>query len=156
MPNENLYLVSWGINSRHKKWSRPFVACPPNDDLKISLQPTCSSKSHKYDKHDKITCSFPLLLVPPGKPVHQAIHYLMTNFGPLFDHYLTQDHQEFGKKVGFWTKILLIWLFLKSATGNEERGMRLTIYHKILDNEQFGAGFIEDNSFLWFLTPVIF
>ena len=33
--------------------------------------------------------------------------------------------------------------------------MRLTIYHKILDNEQFeGAEFIDDNSFLWFLTPV--
>ena len=33
--------------------------------------------------------------------------------------------------------------------------MRLTIYHKILNNEQFeGAEFIDDNSFLWFLTPV--
>ena len=33
--------------------------------------------------------------------------------------------------------------------------MRLTIYHKILDNEQFeGAEFIDDNSFLWSLTPV--
>ena len=39
--------------------------------------------------------------------------------------------------------------------GNGERGMRLTIYHEILHSEQFeGAEFIDDNSFLWFLTPV--
>ena len=41
--------------------------------------------------------------------------------------------------------------------GNEngERGMRLTIFHEILHSEQFeGAEFINDNSFLWFLTPV--
>ena len=38
--------------------------------------------------------------------------------------------------------------------GNGERGMRLTIFHKILHSEQFeGAEFIDDNSFLWFLTP---
>ena len=37
--------------------------------------------------------------------------------------------------------------------GNRERGMRLTISHKILHREQFeGAEFIDDNSFLWFLT----
>ena len=34
--------------------------------------------------------------------------------------------------------------------------MRLTIYHEILDSEQFeGAEFIDGNSFLWCLTPVI-
>ena len=33
--------------------------------------------------------------------------------------------------------------------GNEEQGMRLTIYHEILHSEQFeGAEFIDDNSFL--------
>ena len=38
---------------------------------------------------------------------------------------------------------------------NGERGMRLTIFHEILHSEQFGgAEFIDDNSFLWFLTPV--
>ena len=39
--------------------------------------------------------------------------------------------------------------------GNGERGMRFTIFHEILHSEQFeGAEFIDDNSFLWFLTPV--
>ena len=33
--------------------------------------------------------------------------------------------------------------------GNGERGMSLTIFHKILHSEQFeGAEFIDDNSFL--------
>ena len=32
--------------------------------------------------------------------------------------------------------------------------MRLTIFHEILHSEQFeGAEFIDDNNFLWFLTP---
>ena len=39
---------------------------------------------------------------------------------------------------------------------NVERGMRLTIYHKILYSEQFEAAeFIDGNSFLWFLTMLI-
>ena len=39
--------------------------------------------------------------------------------------------------------------------GNGERGMRSTIFHKIFQSEQFeSAEFIDDNSFLWFLTPV--
>ena len=48
----------------------------------ISLQPICSSKSHKCDKYDKTTykispyCQFP-------QPDHQAIHCPVTNFGPL-------------------------------------------------------------------------
>ena len=92
----------------HKKWFKPFVAYPPYDDIKISPQPICSSKPHKHDNYDKLTNSFPLLPVPPSKPVHQAIHYPMANFGPLFDHYLTQGHQELGNKVGVWTKILPI------------------------------------------------
>ena len=38
--------------------------------------------------------------------------------------------------------------------GNGERGMSLIIYHEILHSEQLeGAEFIDDNSFLWFLTP---
>ena len=46
-------------------------------------------------------------------------------------------------------------LSLKRGTGNGEWGTRLTIFHKILHSEQFeGAEFIDDNSFLWFLTPV--
>ena len=41
------------------------------------------------------------------------------------------------------------------GTGNGERGMRLTIYHKILQRVQFeGAEFIDGNSYLWFLRPV--
>ena len=43
----------------------------------------------------------------------------------------------------------------KQGMGNKEQGMRLTIYHEILHSEQSeGAEFIDDNSFLWFLTPV--
>ena len=35
--------------------------------------------------------------------------------------------------------------------------MRLIIYHEILHSEQFEvAEFIDDNNFLWFLTPVFF
>ena len=56
-----------------------FVACPLYDVFKIFPKSIGSSKSHKYDNYDKIT----LLLVPPGKPVHQAIHYPTTNFRPL-------------------------------------------------------------------------
>ena len=42
----------------------------------------------------------------------------------------------------------------EQRTGNGERGMKLTIYHEILHSEQFeGTEFIDDNSFLWFLTP---
>ena len=38
--------------------------------------------------------------------------------------------------------------------GNGERGMSLIIYHEILHSEQLeGAEFIDDNIFLWFLTP---
>ena len=38
--------------------------------------------------------------------------------------------------------------------GNGERRMRLTIFHETLHTEQFeGTEFIDDNSFLWFLTP---
>ena len=38
--------------------------------------------------------------------------------------------------------------------GNGEQRMRLTIFHKVLHSEQFeSAEFIDDNSFLWFLTP---
>ena len=33
--------------------------------------------------------------------------------------------------------------------------MRSAIYHEILHSEQFeGAEFIDDNNFMWFLTPV--
>ena len=40
--------------------------------------------------------------------------------------------------------------------GNGKQGMRLTIYQKILHSEQFEAAeFIDDNSFLWFLTMLI-
>ena len=58
---------------------------PPYDDFKIPPQPICSSKSHKYDNYKTIykAQSSPLLLVPLGKPVHQAIHYPTANFGPL-------------------------------------------------------------------------
>ena len=39
--------------------------------------------------------------------------------------------------------------------GNKEWEMRLTIYHETLHSEQFeGVEFIDDNSFLSFLTPV--
>ena len=57
------------------------MACPPYDDFKIFPQPTCSSKSHKYDNYDKTI--YKVLLVPPGKPVHQANHYPTANFRPL-------------------------------------------------------------------------
>ena len=64
--------------------NQPFVAWPSYDDFKIFPQPICSSKSHKYDNYDKTTYKVPpLLLVLPGKPVHQAIHYPTANFGPL-------------------------------------------------------------------------
>ena len=75
-------MVSQEVNSSPKKWSHPFVACSLYDDFKISLQPICSSKSHKCDKYDKTTykispyCQFP-------QPDHQAIHCPVTNFGPL-------------------------------------------------------------------------
>ena len=45
--------------------------------------PTCSSKAYKYDNYDKTKYQFPLLLDPPGKPDHQAIHCPTVNFGPL-------------------------------------------------------------------------
>ena len=39
--------------------------------------------------------------------------------------------------------------------GNREWGMMWTIYHDIFNSKQFeGAEFIDDNSFLWFLTTV--
>ena len=68
---------------------------------------------------------------------------------------LTQDLHIVNKD--FLGKQMVIF-----KKGNGERGtengeweMRLTIYHKILHSEQFeGAEFIDDNSFLWFLTPV--
>ena len=45
-------------------------------------------------------------------------------------------------------------LSLKRGTRNGERGMRLTIFHEILHSEQFeGTEFIDDDSFVWFLTP---
>ena len=54
--------------------------------------------------------------------------------------------------------LILIRLSLKKGmgngeqgmgTGNGERGVRLTIYHKLWHSEQFeGAEFIDDNSFL--------
>ena len=45
-------------------------------------------------------------------------------------------------------------LSLKSGTRNGEWGMRLTIFHEILHSEQFeGTEFIDDDSFVWFLTP---
>ena len=85
------------------------MACPSDVDLKIlpnlylqkskKFSPQSPSKSQKYDNYDKATCSFPLLLVTPGKPVQHAIHYPMTNFGPLFDHHLIQGQQEPGTKV---------------------------------------------------------
>ena len=75
-----------------KKWSQPLVVYPPPFDyLKISPQPICSLKSLKYDNYDKLTYSFPLLLVPPNKPVHQAIHYSMANFRPLLDPKVTRS-----------------------------------------------------------------
>ena len=38
--------------------------------------------------------------------------------------------------------------------GNGEWRMRLTIFHKILHREQYeGTEFIDDDSFVWFLTP---
>ena len=65
-------------------------------------QRLCSSKSYEYDNYDKKIRSFPLLLDPPGKIDHQAIHCPTANFGPLsrcsvtnailitvFDNYLT-------------------------------------------------------------------
>ena len=81
LPNENLYLVSGGVNSPNKVWSQPFLACPQYDDFS---QPICSSKSHKHNNYDKTIYKVPpLLLVLPGKPVHQTIHYPTVNFGPL-------------------------------------------------------------------------
>ena len=72
--------------------------------LKSPPQPICPSKSHKYDNYYKTTYK-----VPPDKPVHQAIHYPMANFGPLlkgsvpnpmlitaFDTYLT------SRSLGVW------------------------------------------------------
>ena len=44
-------------------------------------------------------------------------------------------------------------LSLKRGTRNGERGMRLTIFHEILHSEQFIDEFIDDDSFVWFLTP---
>ena len=61
----------------------PFVACPPYDGFKILpnlyappslINMTTMKRQHK---------NFLLLLVPPDKPVHQAIHYPTANFGPL-------------------------------------------------------------------------
>ena len=40
------------------------------------------------------------------------------------------------------------------VTGSGKREMRLAIYHEILHSERIEGGeFIDDNSFLWFLTP---
>ena len=39
------------VNSPHKKWSLPFIACSQYNNLKIS-KPIRSYKSHKYDNHD--------------------------------------------------------------------------------------------------------
>ena len=56
---------------------------------------------------------FPLLLFFPGKPAHHAIYCPTADFGPISTGsadpmlftavvtYLTQGHQEPGKKVGF-------------------------------------------------------
>ena len=82
----------------------------PCDDFKISPQPKCSSKSQKYDNYKTIykAQSSPLLLVPLGKTVHQAIHYSTVYFRPLlrgrfpnpmlitaFDTYLTPICETF-------------------------------------------------------------
>ena len=43
------------VSSPHEKCSQFFVDSPPYDDFKISPQPICFSKSHKYDKYNKTT-----------------------------------------------------------------------------------------------------
>ena len=65
-----------------KNGPNPLWLVPHNDD------------KYKNENYDQTTYSFPLLLVPPGKPVHQAIHHPMANFGPLFDHHFTPRSPE--------------------------------------------------------------
>ena len=76
-------MLSWAINFPNKKWSQPFDACPPYDDFKIFCKPPCSSKFHNMTTMIRQYTKFPLLLVSPGKPVYQPIHYPIANFRPL-------------------------------------------------------------------------
>ena len=44
------------MRGQHKNGPMPLkLAPPPSDNFKISPQPTCSSKSYKYDNYDKTT-----------------------------------------------------------------------------------------------------
>ena len=44
------------MRGQHKNGPMPLkLAPPPYDNFKISPQPTCSSKSYKYDNYDKTT-----------------------------------------------------------------------------------------------------
>ena len=52
--NENLYMVSQGVNSPNKKWFEPFVACP-----------------HMMTSLNEIMKSSPNLYVPPN-PINIA------------------------------------------------------------------------------------
>ena len=114
--------ISFLVNSPHKKCSHPVLACllpplppppPPCDEFKISPQPQCPSKSHKYNNYDKATCKvspycyFPQADLPTGlftapqltldNPRRaasltrcQSLHLILT---------LPQGHQELGNKV---------------------------------------------------------
>ena len=78
LPIENLYLVSRGIKSPHKK------SPPPYDDFKISPQPICSYRSHKYDNFYKTTYK-----VSPFSFFPQANLFtkLFANLRLTLDHY---------------------------------------------------------------------
>ena len=79
---------------------------PPYDDFKISPQPICFPGSINMETMIRQHTKFPLLLVLPGKPDHQAVHCPTANFGQLsrgsvtklmlitaFDAYLTPRSQ---------------------------------------------------------------
>ena len=95
------------------------MACPPFDNFKIS--PTYMLFQVLYQNYNKTKYSFPLLLDPPGKPDHIAIHHLNHCVWYLFDSKvsrsvgLSQDpsDSEFGTLTHFFMSLAGKYVNLK-------------------------------------------
>ena len=80
-------MVSQVVNSLHKNgpipfWS-PLPPLPPNNYSKISLYLYALTGTINMTTMISQHTKFPLTLVPPGKPNHQAIYCPTANFGRL-------------------------------------------------------------------------
>ena len=121
LPNENLYLVFWGITRPIKNGPNPLWLTPPFDDFKISpklyVPPTLTNMRTMRRQYTK----FSLLLVPQANlftrlfttpqltvDPYQGVVLLTACWSLSLIHTQSQGHREPGNKFGVWIKILLI------------------------------------------------